>query len=139
MDSITLHSHRETEAFGEELAKGCQGGEVFAIWGPLGAGKTTLIRGIARGLGFPGEVTSPTFTVVHEYTGGRLPLVHIDLYRIRNVEEAWNIGIAEYLPWEGVTAIEWPEVILAVLPPESSHWEIDICGEQCRLLRRKVL
>ncbi|CAF0698026.1 tRNA (adenosine(37)-N6)-threonylcarbamoyltransferase complex ATPase subunit type 1 TsaE [Candidatus Methylacidithermus pantelleriae] len=137
MGLIILHSPDQMEALGQELGQKACCGEVFAISGPLGAGKTTLIRGLARGLGFAGDVTSPTFTWIHEYVGGRLPLAHIDLFRLENEEDIYKLGLLDYLPWEGITAVEWPEKIQAFLPPGTQHWEIAIVGEGVRSVRRR--
>src|SRR5580704_11711709 len=95
----------ETLEFGEQLARELQRGDVIALSGELGAGKTALVKGLARGLGIALDVTSPTFTLIHEYKGGRLPLYHIDLYRIRGEKEAIALGLDEYLPGDGVTVI----------------------------------
>ena len=131
-----LSSVEEAQAFGESWATNLVGGEVFALHGVLGAGKTQLAKGIARGLGFHGDVTSPTFTIVHEYRGGRLPLYHIDLYRIRNEKEAIDIGLDEYLPSDGVTVIEWPERIASLLPPQTQHWELEVVSLTERVIRQ---
>lgn len=92
------------------------GGETLALTGELGAGKTALVRGIATGLGTPStHVTSPTFVLIHEYSG-RLPLVHVDLYRLRSAAEAEGIGLQEYFRGETVTAIEWADKFPGLLP-----------------------
>ncbi len=96
---LDTNSLEETLRFGEQLGRKLQRGDVVALFGDLGAGKTALVKGIARGLGITQEVTSPTFTLVHEYTGGRLPLFHIDLYRLNSPEQALAIGLEEY--WNG--------------------------------------
>jgi tRNA threonylcarbamoyladenosine biosynthesis protein TsaE len=121
-----LNSVESTKAFGEELGRKCQGGEIFALYGELGAGKTQFVKGLARGLNFSGEVTSPTFTLVHEYLGGRIPIYHFDLYRIADSKEAQRFGIEEYLSGEGVCVIEWPEKIKEMLPESAQHWRIKI-------------
>src|SRR5579871_6305600 len=101
--ALTIFNSAEaTQAFGESWAADLKGGEVFALHGVLGAGKTQLVKGLARGLGYKGDVTSPTFTIVHEYRGGRLPVYHIDLYRMKSETDAIDIGIEEYLPSDGV-------------------------------------
>ena len=106
------NSAEETEALGAELAVRLRPGDVVAYTGDLGAGKTAFTRGIARGLGIPEGVTSPTFTIVNEYEGGRLPLFHFDLYRLGDPEELFDIGWGGYLargacaPWSG--ARTWP-------------------------------
>lgn len=109
---MTLHSfsEAETEALGEELAKGLAPGSVVAFTGDLGAGKTAFTRGLARGLGITQPVTSPTFTIVNEYEGGRLPLFHFDLYRLSSSEELFDIGWEDYLARGGVCAVEWSEI-----------------------------
>ncbi len=112
---FTSTSAGETVAFGERIAAALQGGEVIALQGGLGAGKTTLAKGIARGLGVEDEVVSPSFTLIQQYEG-RLALTHIDLYRLDGVEEFEMIGGEEFLYPEGVTLIEWAEKIQAMLP-----------------------
>ena len=102
-------SAAETEALGERLAKALRGGEVIAYTGDLGAGKTAFTRGLARGLGIKERVTSPTFTIVNEYEGGRLPLFHFDLYRLGSWEELYDIGWEDYLARGGVCAVEWSQ------------------------------
>jgi tRNA threonylcarbamoyladenosine biosynthesis protein TsaE len=102
-------SESETEALGAVLAKDLRPGDVVALTGDLGAGKTAFVRGLARGLSLdPAEVSSPTFALVHEYRGGRLPLFHVDLYRL-NRAEAEDLGLDELGVADGVLAIEWPE------------------------------
>lgn len=106
MQFIT-HSPEETEAVGERLGKALGGGEVIAYIGDLGAGKTAFTRGLARGLGICDRVTSPTYTIVNEYLGGRLPLFHFDLYRLSDPEELYDLGFEEYPDRGGVCAVEW--------------------------------
>ncbi len=101
----------ETEALGERLGKTLSPGAVVAFTGDLGAGKTAFTRGLARGLGIPGRVTSPTFTIVNEYEGGRLPLFHFDMYRLGGSDELFDIGWEDYLPRGGVCAVEWSETV----------------------------
>ncbi len=137
MGLTILNSVEGAQAFGENLAADLVGGEIFALHGVLGAGKTQLAKGIARGLGFHGDVTSPTFTIVHEYRGGRLPMYHIDLYRIQSEKEAIDIGLEEYLPGDGVTVIEWPERIASILPPDTRHWELEVVSLTERVIRQR--
>lgn len=103
------NSAQETEALGERLAAHLRPGDVIAYTGDLGAGKTAFTRGLARGLGVTDRVTSPTFTIVNEYEGGRLPLFHFDLYRMDSPEELFDIGWEDYLARGGVCAVEWSE------------------------------
>jgi tRNA threonylcarbamoyladenosine biosynthesis protein TsaE len=106
--TITTHSESETAAAGRRLAASLQPGAVVLLSGDLGAGKTAFVRGLAAGLGIdPDEVSSPTFTLVQEYRGGRLTLYHVDLYRLQAIEVD-DLGLEE-LTREGVTAIEWPD------------------------------
>ena len=109
MQTIITHSPEETEALGASLAQELEPGAVLAFTGDLGAGKTAFVRGLARGLGCPGRVTSPTFTIVNEYEGGRLPLFHFDMYRLGSADELFDIGWEDYLARGGVCAVEWSE------------------------------
>ena len=115
--TITTASPAETAALGARLARDATAGEVWALVGDLGAGKTHFVQGIAAGLGAAAQVTSPTFTLVHEYTGGRLPLFHFDLYRLRSEEEALALGWEEYLDAGGLMVVEWADKFPALLPP----------------------
>ncbi|HIT56885.1 MAG TPA: tRNA (adenosine(37)-N6)-threonylcarbamoyltransferase complex ATPase subunit type 1 TsaE [Candidatus Galloscillospira stercoripullorum] len=99
----------ETETVGETLAAALGPGAVVAFTGDLGAGKTAFVRGLARGLGINERVTSPTFTIVNEYEGGRLPLFHFDMYRLSSSDELFDIGWEDYLARGGVCAVEWSE------------------------------
>jgi tRNA threonylcarbamoyladenosine biosynthesis protein TsaE len=102
-------SEAETEAIGEALAETLAPGDTVLVQGDLGAGKTVLVRGLATGLGLAGDVvSSPTFTLVHEYTGGRLPLVHLDLYRLERVDLD-QVGLDPDLAARGIVVVEWPE------------------------------
>ena len=103
------NSPGQTEAVGEALAKALLPGTVIAYRGDLGAGKTAFTRGLARGLGYEEAVTSPTYTIVNEYLGGRMPLFHFDMYRLRSAEDLWDIGWEDYLDRGGVCAVEWSE------------------------------
>lgn len=135
MGLTILSSIEASQAFGESWALDLTGGEIFALHGVLGAGKTQLVKGLARGLGFEGDVTSPTFTIIHEYRGGRLPIYHIDLYRMRSEKEAVDLGLEEYLPGDGVTVIEWPDRIPSLLPPQTRHWELQVVSLTERVIR----
>lgn len=115
--TITTHSEDETAAAGRELAAGLAAGDVLLLYGNLGAGKTAFVRGLAEGLGVPrDEVSSPTFTLIQEYRGGRLTLFHVDLYRIEDPREFDELGLDE-IAEEGVLAIEWAEKLDARLKP----------------------
>ena len=114
MEYIT-QSPAETEAVGEALAKTLRPGTVLAFRGDLGAGKTAFTRGLGRGLGCTERVTSPTYTIVNEYTSGRLPLFHFDMYRLRSSEDLFDIGWEDYLERGGVCAVEWSENVADAL------------------------
>ena len=103
------HSPAETEALGEAWGRAATRGLVIALSGDLGAGKTQLVKGLARGLGITTRVHSPTFTLVNVYTGGRLTLFHLDLYRLETREQILSAGVEEYLRPDGVAVIEWAE------------------------------
>ena len=115
MREIITNSAAETEAFAENFAKELVGGEVIAFKGSMGMGKTCFTRGLARGLGFTGQVTSPTFALVNEYIGGRLSLYHFDMYRIESWEDLYSSGFFDYKEAGGVIAAEWSENIEGAL------------------------
>ena len=118
------HSEAETEALGRRLAAVLPPGAVVAYQGGLGMGKTAFTRGLARGLGYEGRVTSPTFTVVNEYEGGRLPLFHFDMYRLGSSGELFDIGWEDYLARGGVCAVEWSENVSDALEEGTIFVEI---------------
>lgn len=123
--TIALPSRTATESFGRIIGRSLAGGETLAISGELGAGKTALVRGIAAGLGTPSnQVTSPTFVLIHEYEG-RLPLIHVDLYRLRSAAEAEGIGLQEYFQGNIVTAIEWADKFPDVLPVDRLNLSLE--------------
>ena len=113
---IVIKNEKETESFGRALAEELKAGDVLALIGDLGTGKTALTRYIAKGLGIDERITSPTFTIVKEYTDGRLPLYHFDVYRVSDADELFNIGIEEYFFGSGVCIVEWADMILDILP-----------------------
>jgi len=119
MATFISHSPAETEALGESLGRAAEHGFVFAVSGSLGAGKTQLVKGIARGLGVTARVHSPTFTLVNEYGGGRLKLYHLDLYRLETAAQILSAGVPEFLSPDGVTVIEWPERL------DAGRWTLD--------------
>lgn len=123
---------QETEALGEALGRVLPPGSVVAYTGGLGAGKTAFTRGLARGLGIQDRVTSPTYTIVNEYEGGRLPLFHFDWYRLSDAEELFDIGWEDYLSRGGVCAVEWSENAPEVL---EDPIRVDIRPEgECRVI-----
>lgn len=118
---IISKSVEDTIAAGRKIGASARAGDVFALVGDLGAGKTQLVKGIAHGLGADAEVTSPTFTLIHEYAGGRLPLYHFDFYRLESKAEVLRLGIDEYLFADGVCVVEWADRFRELMP-QSSRW-----------------
>ncbi len=108
-------SPAQTEAIGAALGKIIPAGTVIAYRGDLGAGKTAFTRGLAQGLGCKELVTSPTYTIVNEYLGGRLPLFHFDMYRLSSSDDLWDIGWEDYLDRNGICAVEWSENVADAL------------------------
>ncbi|MBL9172305.1 MAG: tRNA (adenosine(37)-N6)-threonylcarbamoyltransferase complex ATPase subunit type 1 TsaE [Verrucomicrobiales bacterium] len=131
MPVVISRSVEETEQFGERLGMAARRGQVYGLSGDLGAGKTALVRGFARGLGCPGRVHSPTFALVHEYGGGREPLFHLDLYRLAGPAEIEGAGLDEYMIRPGgVSLVEWIERWES--PDEAAHGPV-------RRIRLRVL
>lgn len=127
MPEYTTKSEQETEALGEALAKDLHPGDLLAFRGGLGAGKTAFIRGLARGLGVSGEVSSPTFALVHEYSGPT-PLYHFDMYRVEDWQSLYSTGFFDYLDSGGILAVEWSENIENALPEETITVTIECQG-----------
>ncbi len=125
MRIVETHSPEETWQLATELAGDLGPGTVIALHGDLGAGKTCFIQGYAAALGIDEPVTSPTYTLIGEYEG-RLPLHHIDLYRLSGPEEALGLGLEEYFDVNGITAIEWAERAEGLLPPDLLHIRIKV-------------
>jgi tRNA threonylcarbamoyladenosine biosynthesis protein TsaE len=129
----TSESVARTEAIAAALAAGFCGGEVVALHGELGAGKTQFVRGLLRGLGGdPRAVSSPTFVLLNVYDSGRLTLYHLDAYRVHGAEDFEAIGFAELLEQGGVVALEWPERVEALLPPRVWHVRLTPVDENRR-------
>ncbi len=123
MATFISHSPAETEALGQEWGRNARPGLVIGLSGDLGAGKTQLVKGLARGLGITARVHSPTFTLVNTYEGGRLPWYHLDLYRLEHAQQILEAGLEEFLSTEGVTVVEWAE-----------RWfGASLCGKQQKL------
>lgn len=119
MRTITLKNEEETKAFGVQLGRNAARGDIIALIGDLGTGKTALTKYIAKGLGIEETVTSPTFTIVQEYHSGKLPLYHFDVYRIGDPDEMFELGYEEYFFGDGVCVIEWADLIEDLIPPEA--------------------
>ena len=129
--TYTTNSPAQTEAIGAALGAILPAGTILAYRGDLGAGKTAFTRGLARGLGYLEPVTSPTYTIVNEYLGGRLPLFHFDMYRLRSAEDLWDIGWEDYLDRNGICAVEWSENVEEALEGAISV-TIEKTGEESR-------
>ena len=120
-----LNNEEETRALGLEIADALEPGDIIALIGDLGTGKTALTKYIAEGLGIKEEISSPTFTIVKEYRSGRLPLYHFDVYRLGSGEELLDIGAEDMLDGDGVCVIEWADIAADVLPADSLVVKLD--------------
>jgi tRNA threonylcarbamoyladenosine biosynthesis protein TsaE len=132
-DQMESHGPEETEAAGARLAATLGPGDVVALTGELGAGKTCFTQGLARGLGVKGRVVSPTFVLINEY-GGRLPVHHVDAYRTGSLTELMDLGLEELLAGDGVTVVEWADKLLPLLPPHTVHVHIEGVGDEPRVI-----
>ena len=126
------NSAEETRALGEKLAERLQAGDVVTLEGELGAGKSELARGIARGLGVTETVTSPSFTILNVYESGRCPLYHFDWYRLESEEELYELGMDEYLGGDGIAVIEWAERCPEAVPENVLRIRLEVTGGESR-------
>jgi len=131
--TICTTSADETTALGERLGRRLGPGDVVALYGDLGAGKTTLTKGIAVGLGLAADIHSPTFTLIHEHPGA-IPLYHVDLYRLSSEQEVETLGLEEYIYSDGVTVIEWANTARSLLPAERLDITLRMTGDTEREL-----
>ena len=125
-------SAAETRALGEKLAGRLQPGDVLLLEGDLGAGKSELTRGIAKGLGVTETVTSPSFTILNVYESGRCPLYHFDWYRLESSEELYELGMDEYLGGDGIAVVEWAERCPDAVPEDCIRIRLEATGEETR-------
>ncbi len=132
--TIRTSTPSETIALGESLGRAAQAGDLLCLWGELGAGKTQLAKGIALGLGIDATVNSPTFILMNEYPGGRLPLFHVDLYRLADAADALAGGVVDERQADGVTVVEWPERMGDVLPLARLDVRIEGTGDDVRTI-----
>lgn len=132
MFEVITNSPAETELFAQKLAEKLSGGEIIAFKGGMGMGKTCFTRGLAKGLGFDGQVSSPTFAIVNEYSGGRLPLYHFDMFRVENWEDLYSCGFFDYMEMGGVIAAEWSENIENALDGKVITVKIEQLDENTR-------
>lgn len=131
--TITTTSADETTSLGERLGKQLKPGDVIALFGDLGAGKTTLTKGIAAGLGLEADIHSPTFTLIHEHMGA-VALYHVDLYRLSHEQEVETLGLEEYIYSDGVTIIEWADKMKSMLPSQRLDITLRMTGDTGREL-----
>lgn len=131
------NSPAETEKIAEDLANELSGGEVIAYFGGLGMGKTCFTRGLAKGLGFSGEVNSPTFAIVNEYRGGRIDLIHFDMYRVSSWEDLYSTGFFEFADEGCVLAVEWSENVEAALEDNTIYVEFEKLDDNVRSITIK--
>lgn len=131
---ITTHSAEETIALGKRIAEFLKGGDVVAFEGDLGAGKTTITRGICLGLGLPDNVTSPTFSLVNEYRGEKNTLAHFDMYRIESSEDLYLTGFYDYIEEGCVVAVEWSENIKDALPEGAITVRLERLDDNTRII-----
>ncbi len=129
MATLISHSPAETLALGEQYGRAAASGLVIGLSGDLGAGKTQFVKGLARGLGITARVHSPTFALVNSYAGGRLPLFHLDLYRLETPQQIVAAGLEDYLSPVGVTVIEWAERWFGDCAPSLAWVHIDVLSE----------
>ncbi len=135
---LETESPEETSAFGAQLAALLQPGDVVALYGDLGAGKTHLAKGICGALGIPeAEVTSPTFTLINEYAGRCLTVYHFDAYRIRSEAEFYELGFEDYFYGDGICLVEWPERVASLLPEDCLRLRLSHGGDNRRRITRE--
>lgn len=130
----TSDSPAATEIAGREFARGLPAGSVVALVGPLGAGKTQFVKGVAAEIGADVPVTSPTFTLIHEYTGGRLPIYHFDFFRIEDRQSAERLGLDEYFFGDGISVVEWADKFPELIPPGARWLSLEPKSETERLI-----
>ena len=135
-ETIGTHSADETRAAGEGLGRTLGPGDVVALTGDLGAGKTCFVQGLARGLGAATWPTSPTFVLVNEYRAD-LPIHHVDAYRVAGPDEMVDIGLLELIDGDGVTVIEWADRVAGLLPDRTIHVAIEGVGDEPRTIRTR--
>lgn len=136
---IISHSAEETRALGEKLAARLAPGDVVILEGELGAGKSELARGIAKGLGVRETVTSPSFTILNVYESGRCPLYHFDWYRLESAEELFELGLEEYLGGDGIAVVEWAEKCPEALPEKTIRIRLEATGDEERRIEAEEL
>ena len=122
---VYIKNEQETRSFGKKLAAELAPGIVIALTGDLGTGKTALTKSIAEGLGITEVITSPTFNIVKEYYSGRIPMYHLDVYRIGDIDEMYELGYEEYFYGNGVCIVEWADLIEDIIPEDAIRIDIE--------------
>ena len=134
MATFISNSPAETEAIGRQVAEHIDVGSVLALKGDLGSGKTLFVKGVVNGLGSSADVTSPTFTILHEYRGGRLPVYHFDLFRVENPQALARLGLDEYFFGDGISVIEWADRFPEFVPVQARWIFFEIKSETHRAI-----
>ncbi len=137
MATFISNSPAETEAIGRQFAKELNVGSILALEGELGSGKTQFTKGLVAGLESSAPVTSPTFTIIHEYPGGRLPVYHFDFFRLENRESVAQLGLDDYFFGDGVSVIEWPDRFPEFIPKQARWILFEIRSENARMINIK--
>jgi tRNA threonylcarbamoyladenosine biosynthesis protein TsaE len=132
--SFTSNSPAETEAFGRQFARDVHARSVLALTGDLGAGKTQFVKGLVAGLGSSAPVTSPTFTIIHEYPGGRWPIYHLDFFRLEDRQSIARLGLDDYFFGDGVSVIEWADRFPKLIPDQARWIAFEIKSEKARMI-----
>ena len=135
MATFISNSPAETEAIGRQVAENIGVGSVLALKGNLGSGKTLFVKGVVNGLGSSADVTSPTFTILHEYRGGRLPVYHFDLFRVENPQALARLGLDDYFFGDGISVIEWADRFPEFVPEQARWIFFEIKSETQRAIR----
>ena len=134
MATFISNSASESAAIGRQLAKEVDAGSILALKGELGSGKTQFTKGLVAGLGSSVAVTSPTFTIIHEYTGGRLPVYHFDFFRLENRESVAHLGLDDYFFGDGVSVLEWADGFPELIPDQARWILFEIKSESTRMI-----
>ena len=137
MATFISNSASETEAIGRQFGKELDAGSILALKGELGSGKTQFTKGLVAGLGSSLPVTSPTFTIIHEYPGGHLPVYHFDFFRLENRESVAQLGLDDYFFGDGVSVIEWADRFPELIPKQTRWILFEIKSESARMIRTR--
>ena len=137
MATFISNSPEETESFGRQFAGNVKAGDVLALTGGLGTGKTQFVKGLATALGATTPATSPTFTLIHEYSGGRLPIYHLDFFRVEDLPSAERLGLDEYFFGDGVSVIEWADRFPDLIPDQARWISFETKSETQRAIATK--